>query len=34
VGLTWLAVGRFWGTAPKLAVGGITAVILALAAFF
>jgi uncharacterized protein YqgC (DUF456 family) len=28
------AVGRFWGTVAKLAVGGIMVVILALAAFF
>ena len=28
------ALGRFWGTVSKLAIGGIIAVILALAAFF
>jgi uncharacterized protein YqgC (DUF456 family) len=28
------AVGRFWGTATKLAIGGIMVVILAVAAFF
>jgi uncharacterized protein len=28
------AVGRFWGTVSKLAVGGIIVVVLALAAFF
>ena len=28
------ALGRFWGTVSRLAIGGIIAVILALAAFF
>jgi hypothetical protein len=28
------AVGRFWGTVSKLAIGGIIVIILALAAFF
>jgi uncharacterized protein len=28
------AVGRFWGTASKLAIGGIIVIVLALAAFF